>query len=142
MWCDYLKFNSKDTWTKVLTGFWCLYYKLWTNFTHYSCVSIADFEQINVGQEMFDQSWVISLKIRKKRKINPFLVGGGHTMQVFSRNISDTVMSLSEPFKDAYLEPSQTFKMEFFAKIVYDWKQLTFPQKALSQTFDWVLYTP
>ena len=57
-------------------------------------------------------------------------------MQVFSRNISDTVMSVSEPFKDAYLEPSQTFKMEFFAKIVYDWKQLTFPQKALSQTFD------
>ena len=29
-------------------------------------------------------------------------------MQVFSKNISDTVMRVSEPFKDAYLEPSQT----------------------------------
>ena len=56
-------------------------------------------------------------------------------MQVFSKNISDTVMRVSEPFKDAYLEPSQTFKMELFAKIVYDWKQLTLPQKALSQIF-------
>ena len=39
------KVNNKDTNTTPLKSFWCSYCEIWTNFTHCSGVSIADFEQ-------------------------------------------------------------------------------------------------
>ena len=36
--------------TTSLTSFWCFYSKIWTDFTHCSCVYIVDFEQINAGK--------------------------------------------------------------------------------------------
>ena len=47
------KVNNKNTGSKLLMSFWCFYCYLRTSFTPFSCVSIADFEQVNV-------SWVIS----------------------------------------------------------------------------------
>ena len=35
------------------------------------------------------------------------------------------LFSLSSPFSEAYLKPSQTSKKELFAKIINSWKPLT-----------------
>ena len=42
-------FNNKNTWVTLLTLFWCLYHKLWTDFTYCSYVSIVDFWQVSAG---------------------------------------------------------------------------------------------
>ena len=41
--------NNKTTRTKSLKSFWCLYYWLWTDFTHFAGFPIVDFEQLNAG---------------------------------------------------------------------------------------------
>ena len=43
------KFNNKDIITMSSTSLWCLYCYLWTNFTYWFTVSIADFEKVNAG---------------------------------------------------------------------------------------------
>ena len=39
---------ERHHWKSSFKSFWCLYCLLWTNFTHCSVVSIADFYQLNV----------------------------------------------------------------------------------------------
>ena len=46
MWNQF-KVKTRDTRTTP-TSFWCLYCQLWTDFTHYSGVSILDFNHVNV----------------------------------------------------------------------------------------------
>ena len=41
--------NNKTTRTKSIKSFWCLYYWLWTDFTHCAGFHIVDFEQLNAG---------------------------------------------------------------------------------------------
>ena len=41
--------NNKTARTKSLKSFWCLYYWLWTDFTHCAGFPIVDFEQLNAG---------------------------------------------------------------------------------------------
>ena len=48
------KVDTKDT---RMTSFWCLYYYLWTDFTHCSGDSIVDFEQANAD-------WIITSTFR------------------------------------------------------------------------------
>ena len=43
---------------------------------------------------------------------------------------------------EVHSEPSQTSKMELFAKIANGWKLLTILQKALFYMFDWVVNMP
>ena len=43
------KVNIKDTRTKTMVSFWCLYCYLWTYFTPCSCISIVNFKQVNVS---------------------------------------------------------------------------------------------
>ena len=47
------KVNNKNTRKTPVTSFWCFYCQLWTYFTPFSGVSLADFEQVHV-------SWVRS----------------------------------------------------------------------------------
>ena len=57
------KVNNKDTRTTSLKSFWCLYCQLWTNFTHCSGVSIADFEKVNLG-------WVEAFRAVQRHSVN------------------------------------------------------------------------
>ena len=41
------KVNNKDVRRTPVTSFWCLYCELRTYFTHFSSVSIVNFEQVN-----------------------------------------------------------------------------------------------
>ena len=43
----FLKVKNEDT--KSDANSWCLYYKLGTDFAHFSDVSIVDFEQVNAS---------------------------------------------------------------------------------------------
>ena len=55
-----VKVNNKDTTTMSLTSFLCFYTQLRIDFTHYSAVSILDFEQVNAGWDDFTltvKSW-------------------------------------------------------------------------------------
>ena len=47
------KGDNKNTRTTSLTLFWCFYCHLWTYFTPFSSVFIADFEQSNVSSNVF-----------------------------------------------------------------------------------------
>ena len=53
-----LKVNNGNTRTipeiclKSMISFWCLYSKLWTDFTYCSSVSIGIFERVNVGLDI------------------------------------------------------------------------------------------
>ena len=46
---DELKVNNNETRKKSLTSFWCFYYELRTDFSHFSGVSVIKFEQKNDG---------------------------------------------------------------------------------------------
>ena len=43
------KFKNKDTKTRLMTSFCCLYCSLWTEWTLVFGVSIVDFEKVNFG---------------------------------------------------------------------------------------------
>ena len=49
------KVNNKNTRTTSLTSFWCFYCQLQTYFAPFSRISIADFEQINIGWESISE---------------------------------------------------------------------------------------
>ena len=48
------KFNNKDTTTTSpsMTSVWCLYCYIWTDSTHWSGVSIADFKQVSTDWKL------------------------------------------------------------------------------------------
>ena len=48
VWNIFNKVNNKDNRKTSLKSFWRLYWQLWTYFTHFSGVSVVDFEQVNV----------------------------------------------------------------------------------------------
>ena len=43
------KVNQKDIRMTSFTSFWCRYYLLWIDFTHYFGVFVVDFGQLNFG---------------------------------------------------------------------------------------------
>ena len=43
------KVNNKDTRMTKLASFWCLDYKLWTDFTPCSSALLFNFEHVNVN---------------------------------------------------------------------------------------------
>ena len=59
------KVNNKNNRTTSLTLLWCFYCQLWSYFTPFSSVSIADFEQVNVSWE-----WVDGKKYHQIQKFN------------------------------------------------------------------------
>ena len=67
-----------STFTTSMTSFWCLYCKLWTNFTLRSHVSMVDFEQLNAdwGAPKFSSfstlfAFVITKWVIYCRKLDP-----------------------------------------------------------------------
>ena len=47
-----LNVYNENTRTTLITSFWYSHCKLWTYFTPFSSISIVDFEQINVSQDL------------------------------------------------------------------------------------------
>ena len=47
------KFNNRDTRTMPLTLFWCLECQLWTYLTHFSSVSVIEFDEVNFCWEIY-----------------------------------------------------------------------------------------
>ena len=62
------KITIKTPLTTLLMSLWCLYLYLWADLTHWSGVSIVDFEQINAGWEVkiFTSEGGRYIKIRKE----------------------------------------------------------------------------
>ena len=60
------KVNSKDTRTTSLTWLWCFYCQLWTYFTHFSSVSVVNFEQVAEHEQENDcwERWNVRYSIQ------------------------------------------------------------------------------
>ena len=63
------KITNKKTRRTSLTLFLCLYFELWTYFTHSSGVSLVDIEQVNTG-------WVMNLITEKQSRPKVFCKEG------------------------------------------------------------------
>ena len=73
---DMFKANNKNTRTTSLTSFWCCYCELWTYFTHFSSVPVAEFEQANVSWvpcHMRNETTLSSLIILKNLEVKTIL---------------------------------------------------------------------
>ena len=51
------KVDNKNIRTTSMTQFWGFYYEPWTYSTHFSIVSIADFDQVNVSWDVIKYHW-------------------------------------------------------------------------------------
>ena len=56
--------------THSLASFWCFYFYFWTYFILFSCVSMVDFEQVNVGWDRSSEKavadWNLFLTMLKR----------------------------------------------------------------------------
>ena len=72
-----LKWTNKDTRTTSMTSFWCLYCWLWTDFTHYSGVSIAVLKmEMLVSLRYFLRYWKL---VNKNLNLTFFVILGLET---------------------------------------------------------------
>ena len=62
-----LKINNKDTRFMLLVSIWCLYWSLWTYFTHFFSVSIVNFGQVNSVWKLFSRkSCIVDVRLGSK----------------------------------------------------------------------------
>ena len=104
-----------------MTSFWCICFKLWTDFIHFSGVSIVDFENVNVCWEGYQ---VTVLNVNNKQNIKTSLdfalVSSFLTLQ--------TINAKKRPFIFDYESMFTCFSLTIFDKCtlcVYHWQFLT-----------------
>ena len=85
------KGSNKDTKTTLKTLFWCLYFKLLTEFRHCFNISVIDFEQVDISWEMINYECL--------------------TKNVLLKEVIDTLMLMVTYFKRRLLSYSNFIKL-------------------------------